>query len=147
MSREVVICEQSESELDILRCLTELDDWDFWSYESILKALSENRTMLLYVKDSEGWSGLSFSSLDVDTSDLLYVYVKPQSRRQGLAYELLTSTILKLKEKGYRSFLLEVRPTNTSAIKLYEKLFMQNIARRKKYYSDGEDALIFSRDL
>ena len=47
------------------------------------------------------------------------------------------------KDYGVDEIFLEVRPTNSSAIKLYEKLGFENISVRKKYYSDGEDAMVF----
>ncbi len=45
--------------------------------------------------------------------------------------------------EGVQAMTLEVRPSNTHALKLYEKLGFVVEGRRKGYYEDnGEDALI-----
>ena len=52
-------------------------------------------------------------------------------------------------KKAERMF-LEVRPSNTRAVGLYEKLGYAQIGKRKNYYPAGdgrEDALVYSIDL
>ena len=44
-------------------------------------------------------------------------------------------------ERAVRSLTLEVRPSNDPACTLYEEAGFEVIARRPRYYSDGEDAL------
>jgi ribosomal-protein-alanine N-acetyltransferase len=41
--------------------------------------------------------------------------------------------------------LLEVRSDNDDARRLYERMGFQTIATRRRYYSDGSDALIMRR--
>ena len=38
--------------------------------------------------------------------------------------------------------LLEVRPSNVSAVTLYRSLGFAVLARRERYYDDGEDAFV-----
>jgi ribosomal-protein-alanine N-acetyltransferase len=38
---------------------------------------------------------------------------------------------------------LEVRPSNQQAIKLYQRYGFRELGRRKGYYPDNEDALLF----
>lgn len=42
---------------------------------------------------------------------------------------------------------LEVRSRNERAVALYRKLGFSEIGRRKAYYKDGDDALVFRRSL
>jgi ribosomal-protein-alanine N-acetyltransferase len=50
------------------------------------------------------------------------------------------------KFKEHRVAFLEVRKSNTAAIGLYERFNFKRIHIRKKYYSDGEDAIIMQRN-
>lgn len=42
---------------------------------------------------------------------------------------------------------MEVRVSNVAAIGLYKSLGFEFLGRRRAYYDDGEDALLFVRDL
>jgi RimJ/RimL family protein N-acetyltransferase len=51
-------------------------------------------------------------------------------------------------QQGASSVYLEVRLSNISAIKLYEKLGFREIGRRSNYYPDSkEDALVMMKDI
>jgi ribosomal-protein-alanine N-acetyltransferase len=50
--------------------------------------------------------------------------------------------------QGANSVFLEVRPSNITAVELYEKLGFREIGRRPKYYTDSkEDALVMMKVL
>lgn len=69
-------------------------------------------------------------------------------RRQGIARWMLTDILEDARRRGARTVFLEVRPTNTEALGLYEALGFQVIGRRKGYYYDtGEDALVMEAGL
>jgi ribosomal protein S18 acetylase RimI-like enzyme len=42
---------------------------------------------------------------------------------------------------------LEVRASNVGAVALYEQLDFTKRATRRKYYSDGEDAIVMCKEL
>jgi ribosomal-protein-alanine N-acetyltransferase len=76
------------------------------------------------------------------------VAVARAQRRQGIARWMLTETLEDARRRGTRTVFLEVRPTNTEAVGLYEALGFHVIGRRKGYYYDnGEDALVMEADL
>jgi ribosomal-protein-alanine N-acetyltransferase len=77
------------------------------------------------------------------------IAVKRENRRQGIAEKLLGFTARKAIEENLSYIILEVRESNDSAIKLYEKLGFKIVGRRKGYYQDtGEDAnLMMHKDL
>jgi ribosomal-protein-alanine N-acetyltransferase len=75
-------------------------------------------------------------------SELYRIAVLPEHRQKGLARRLLTEWIR--RSSGLR-LILEVASKNTAAITLYQQSGFTMIARRKRYYSDGDDALIFER--
>jgi ribosomal-protein-alanine N-acetyltransferase len=122
----------------------------FWSLGAVSEALATTGTELIYFCDARNkahWLGAClFRSLG-ETADLLYIFVAPDSRRQGLADTLLDTMVARLRKLGVERLMLEVRPHNEAAIRLYESFGMQQIALRKKYYQNGDDALIFQLDL
>lgn len=74
--------------------------------------------------------------------------VRPGWRRQGVARALLGMTMEDARRRHLRLAILEVRPTNTEALGLYEDLGFRVVGRRKEYYFDtGEDALVMEADL
>jgi [ribosomal protein S18]-alanine N-acetyltransferase len=76
---------------------------------------------------------------------LMNVAIDPDERRQGIASALLARLYV---ETGGRDaqITLEVRPSNTVAIALYERDGFRPAGFRRHYYQDnGEDALIMWR--
>jgi [ribosomal protein S18]-alanine N-acetyltransferase len=74
--------------------------------------------------------------------------VHPAWRRRGVARRLLAAALAEGVVRGVTLAFLEVRPSNTHALALYESLGFQVIGRRNGYYFDtGEDALVMEARL
>jgi len=74
--------------------------------------------------------------------------VHPSFRRRGAARALLGRILEDARASAATLVFLEVRPTNTEALTLYESLGFRVIGRRKGYYFDtGEDALVMEARL
>jgi ribosomal-protein-alanine N-acetyltransferase len=74
--------------------------------------------------------------------------VHPAWRRRGVARRLLAAALAEGVVRGVTLAFLEVRPSNTHALALYESLGFQVIGRRNAYYFDtGEDALVMEARL
>jgi ribosomal-protein-alanine N-acetyltransferase len=74
--------------------------------------------------------------------------VHPEWRRRGVARRLLATALAEGVSRGVVLAFLEVRPTNTRALALYDSLGFQVIGRRNGYYFDtGEDALVMEARL
>ena len=74
--------------------------------------------------------------------------VHPEWRRRGMARQLLGAALIEGVARGVTLAFLEVRPSNTRALALYESLGFQVIGRRNGYYFDtGEDALVMEARL
>ena len=72
----------------------------------------------------------------------------PEWRRRGVARQLLGAALIEGVARGVTLAFLEVRPSNTRALALYESLGFQVIGRRNGYYFDtGEDALVMEARL
>lgn len=88
-----------------------------------------------------GWGGFW---LLVDEAHIATIAAHPQYRGCGLGQWLMIALLDKAQERGARVATLEVRISNLSAQKLYDKLGFDVVGMRRKYYRDGEDGLIMT---
>ena len=83
----------------------------------------------------------------VDAWHVMNVAVDPECRRRGIARELLERLFDVTATDPRRGYTLEVRVSNTDAIRLYERLGFEARGIRRGYYTDNrEDALIMWRE-
>lgn len=80
-------------------------------------------------------------------AEIINIGIHRKYQRQSLAKAWLKNIIQVLQQKeNIEQLLLEVRQSNTAAIKLYEKIGFTQIAVREDYYPAGkqrENALIY----
>lgn len=83
---------------------------------------------------------------DVITGQVTSISVIRSYRRLGVATKLLRAAENAMIECfGAKAMLLQVRVSNEAALHLYQKTFGFEITKvEKKYYLDGEDALILT---
>jgi ribosomal-protein-alanine N-acetyltransferase len=122
-------------------CFTKQDIWPFWDLIGILtlpgyvrlKAVADE-LMIGFIggeKDSTrrvGW--------------ITTIATLPEYRRRGIAFALLEACEIAL---GMPTIRLSVRVSNDAAIRLYERADYYPVKRWKKYYTGGEDALVFEK--
>ncbi len=82
-----------------------------------------------------------------DESHLLNIAIAPNRRRTGLGRVLLNDAIAVATARRCGKLFLEVRPSNKGAQRLYAAGGFVKIARRRRYYEDGEDALVMAKEL
>ncbi|MBJ8484517.1 ribosomal protein S18-alanine N-acetyltransferase [Acinetobacter vivianii] len=73
----------------------------------------------------------------LDEANLLLMAIHPSQQGKGLGYALLDDSIQQLKNNPIQIF-LEVRESNTAAIRLYEKTGFHQIDLRKNYYPNPD---------
>ncbi|WP_322029817.1 ribosomal protein S18-alanine N-acetyltransferase [Paraburkholderia sp. J76] len=82
----------------------------------------------------------------VDEMHLLNLCVAPQAQGGGAGLAMLREAVRIARTQGLEGLLLEVRPSNHRAIRLYEQFGFVTIGRRKNYYParhhSREDALV-----
>ncbi len=84
----------------------------------------------------------------LDELEILNIAVDPAFRQQKLGTYLLYTTLQEARKMGIKRAVLEVRTTNTPALKLYENVQFVCVGKRTKYYKDtGEDALIYALNI
>ena len=72
------------------------------------------------------------------------IAVHEKFRRFGIAQNMINNVALEFMLKN---IFLEVSKLNSKAILLYEKLGFKDNGTRKKYYSDGSDAILYKMDI
>ena len=100
---------------------------------------------------------MAYISLSVLAGELevLNMAVRPEARGRGLSRQLMAFALADTLEgkhlerrglapEGWESGVLEVRVGNAPARALYSGLGFIKAGMRKRYYSDGEDALIMT---
>ena len=89
--------------------------------------------------------GYISSSFDSFTVEILNFCVYKEYQGKGIGTKLLNYLLCDLYNKGAESSILEVRESNSNAIKLYTKFGYKNINIRKNYYSDLENAIVMQK--
>lgn len=86
----------------------------------------------------------------LDEAHLLNICVAQHWQRQGFGVQLLDAVSREAVGAGAESMYLEVRPSNTAALKLYDGMGFESIGRRRDYYPSPqgrEDAVVLMRNL
>jgi ribosomal-protein-alanine N-acetyltransferase len=73
---------------------------------------------------------------------IISIAVLPSYRRLGIAIKLMAAASDAMRLRDVKEVYLEVRESNQAAINLYQNLGYISYKISKKYYSDGESALI-----
>ncbi len=82
----------------------------------------------------------------LDELYILKLAVSPEQRHKGIATLFLNHCLKKNGATHVKTALLDVRESNTAAIRLYRKLDFQIVGQRPNYYSDtGENALLMRK--
>ncbi|UCE28149.1 MAG: ribosomal protein S18-alanine N-acetyltransferase [Candidatus Coatesbacteria bacterium] len=134
------------SEEDI-RAIVEIENVSFpapWTEASFRHELT-NPKAFFRVAGGENDEVLGYYDIWVYAGEghLLNICVAPEHRRKGLGKALLENALAAAQGAGAREVYLEVRPSNNAAINLYEKYGFVRLGVRKRYYRDGEDALLY----
>lgn len=111
-----------------------------WSGQMLLSSLENGCTMIVAEQENQivGYAGFYTSG------DITNIAVLPEFRGKGIGSQLVEAMQKEAKSKNINNLFLEVRVSNKIAIALYEKCGFKRINIRKKYYSNGEDALIYA---
>jgi ribosomal-protein-alanine N-acetyltransferase len=123
------------------------DAWSLASFWSELAGIPDRRWYRVLLEGDEvvGYAGLSVVADSADSADVQTVAVRADRQGRGLGGVLLDALLAEADRRGCADVLLEVRADNPAAIGLYAARGFDTIAERRRYYSDGTDALILRR--
>jgi len=118
-----------------------------WPVEALAGSLQGRGVVALGLAGPTGLAACALGRVAADEAELHSLSVHPGLRRQGLGRLLLEAFLEAAGSRGARSVWLEVREANAAAIALYLASGFLPAGRRRRYYDNGEDALVLRLDL
>lgn len=116
-----------------------------WSVVALQQALRESRVWRL--EHNGELAGFLVGESVLDESSLLHLAIARVFQGRGLARQALQQWLVQLHRLGQQRCVLEVRPSNDPAVALYHRLGFEPIGQRRRYYADGEDAMVMAAEL
>ena len=92
-------------------------------------------------------AGYIGSWLTLPNAEILNLFVSENYRGLKLGKRLVSEVIRVCNEEEIENLTLEVRVSNEYAMKLYQDLGFRIVTTRKRYYENGEDALLMMLSL
>lgn len=120
---------------------------DVWNENMLLSAFKNGNFFVLGAVEEEKTAACVMYSVAADTADIEIVATSPEFRRKGVATGLIMEAERRLAKMGVGKIFLETGIGNAPAIALYAKCGYERISVRKKYYKDGEDAVVMAKTL
>jgi ribosomal-protein-alanine N-acetyltransferase len=115
-----------------------------WSLGMFVLELSKPSGICLAASRDGKLVGYLICARYADVWHLMNIAVDPAVRGQGVGTALLEQMVARAGEDA--AYTLEVRPSNATAIALYERFGFRSAGTRRRYYHDtGEDAVIMWR--
>lgn len=116
-----------------------------WSSAMFVLELSKAGSICLAATDDGLLVGYMIAARYAQVWHVMNVSVDPGSRRSGIGSALLQE-LFRLADSDRTHYTLEVRVSNTGAIRMYERCGFREAGVRPGYYADNrEDALIMWR--
>jgi len=139
----LTICPMTEADLDAVLAIENVSYPLPWSRTHFLDELGSPHAFPLVALDQDGrLVGYICPLLVVDEGHILNVAVNPAQRGKGIGRLLVEKVLAECRDGGAEFVSLEVRPSNVDAIALYKGVGFVECGRRKRYYENGEDALL-----
>ena len=117
------------------------------SLEARRKELGEERTRGVVLEVAGAVVGVGGLWLGVDEAHISSVAVAGEARRQGHGRRLARALVALAASLGAEAVTLEVRASNGAARALYGGCGFEEVGERRRYYPDGEDAVIMTLTL
>ena len=149
LKQQVRVVPMTHEHLDAVAALERACFSSPWSRAMLAEELDNAASAYLVALDAEDGGVVGYAGLLVvaDEGYITNVAVRPESRRAGVAGQLL-DVFVRFAEGNRLAFLtLEVRASNYGAIALYGSRGFRGVGRRTNYYEHPkEDAIIMTRE-
>jgi ribosomal-protein-alanine N-acetyltransferase len=132
--------------VDIERSWFHLSHWSIDSYYRLLNDDGFTTSFVAEIEDETGRLsivGFVIFHVAAGVSEIYNIAVDSSHARQGIGRRLLASAIEESENRNASRIVLEVRKSNSGAIKFYDEFRFTVIGERKNYYSNPiEDAFV-----
>src|SRR5262245_9187324 len=123
-----------------------------WSVDSYYRILSEDSLTSSFVAEAEDENGdtsivgFVIFNVTIPVSEIYNIAVDVNHARLGIGKQLMTAVISESRKRLANKVVLEVRKSNSGAIRFYDSFGFQITGDRKNYYSNPiEDAYVMER--
>lgn len=109
-----------------------------WTWESMVFEISHPLSV-----SSVAWCdgrvvGFAVGRVIADEAEVMKIATLEKYRRQGIAREMMTELLDKMRDKGAVTCYLEAASHNHAAISLYESFGFEKVYVRELYYGDDD---------
>lgn len=116
-----------------------------WSFGTIASAFENPAYCMLVAEENGEVIGFGCTCTACESCDLENVLVAEEYRNSGVGKAVLEELIADAKARGAEKIFLEVRVSNTAAMRLYLSCGFVGVYARTRYYADGEDCLVMQK--
>ena len=117
-----------------------------WTREGFFTFLLKDENMFFVVEEKGRILGYCSMQTVLDEGDILNVAVTRDRQKEGIGYFLVDSMLMLAAARGIHIVHLEVRESNGSARRLYQRLGFKEDGFRKYYYTEPvENAVLMTK--
>lgn len=121
-------------------CFTEA-----WTVEGFRSELTSSHAIPLVARRAGEVVGFLCAAVVYDEGTINLIAARRDCRGQGIASAMLDELFAQGRERGAAFFTLEVRESNQTAIRFYQKHGFEPVGRRRNFYTQPcEDALLYT---
>ncbi len=148
LRERLMIDEMREGDIPLIQAIEKEIFLTPWPRNAYQREITQNRSAVyLVVRRSDEIVAYGGLWKMYDEAHVTTVGVKRAEQGKGYGLVAMAALIDRAYQMGTRWITLEVRPSNDTAIRLYEKFGFKVIGRRRGYYTDnGEDAIVMWSD-
>lgn len=144
-SLNVKISHMKLSNLEEISNNLEIDFDNFWNYNILKSELDNPNAKYIVAKLYDKIVGFAGIIHVLDEADISNIVVHKNFRNKKIGSFLLKNLIELAHSLNIKTLNLEVRESNVSAIKLYEKFGFEICGIRKNYYNNTENAILMKK--
>ena len=117
-----------------------------WTREGFFTFLLKDENLFFVVEEKGQILGYCSMQTVLDEGDILNVAVTRDRQKEGIGYFLVDSMLMLAAARGIHIVHLEVRESNGSARRLYQRLGFKEDGFRKNYYTEPvENAVLMTK--
>ncbi len=144
MAEPFVLRPLMEADLAVVAAIEDASDLPARSLEARRAELDDERTRGVVLEAGGEVVGVGSLWLAPDDAHITSLAVAEEVRRRGHGRRLVTALVALVGSLGAGAVTLEVRTSNEAARALYGGCGFEEVGERRRYYPDGEDAVIMT---